>query len=174
MTPFHDELLLTGLQEDESNCSIFSFDVAANKNRLPMARNAVRKLRTLRHPGVIKVLDTVEVRSLWAIYIGLLTRMRPDRIVHLRRYRTAGPIKMAHKEEEHERRDAEMGPFQHSSKSPLDAAICWISTYWIIYSKQLNSSMMMPLPSMAHFESVPYIRVKAENGRLADSKSSAV
>ena len=26
-----------------------------------MARNAVKKLRTLRHPGVIKVLDTVEV-----------------------------------------------------------------------------------------------------------------
>jgi SCY1-like protein 1 len=30
---------------------------------LPLARNAVRKLRTLRHPGVIKVLDTVEVGS---------------------------------------------------------------------------------------------------------------
>jgi SCY1-like protein 1 len=49
------------IQEDGSNCSIFSFDVTANKARLPMARNAVRKLRTLRHPGVIKVLDTVEV-----------------------------------------------------------------------------------------------------------------
>jgi SCY1-like protein 1 len=48
-------------QEDGSNCSIFSFDVAANKARLPMARNAVKKLRTLRHPGVIKVLDTIEV-----------------------------------------------------------------------------------------------------------------
>ena len=49
------------LQEDGSNCSIFSFDVPANNSRLPMARNAVKKLRTLRHPGVIKVLDTVEV-----------------------------------------------------------------------------------------------------------------
>ena len=48
-------------QEDGSNCSIFSFDVTANKARLPMARNAVKKLRTLRHPGVIRVLDTVEV-----------------------------------------------------------------------------------------------------------------
>ena len=48
-------------QEDGSNCSILSFDVPANKSRLPMARNAVKKLRTLRHPGVIKVLDTVEV-----------------------------------------------------------------------------------------------------------------
>ncbi|KAE8452979.1 hypothetical protein EG329_012166 [Mollisiaceae sp. DMI_Dod_QoI] len=41
-------------REDGSNCSIFSFDVTANKSRLPMARNAVKKLRTLRHPGVIK------------------------------------------------------------------------------------------------------------------------
>ena len=48
-------------QEDSSECSIFSFDVLADRTRLPLARNAVRKMRTLRHPGVIKVLDTVEV-----------------------------------------------------------------------------------------------------------------
>ena len=48
-------------QEDNSECSIFSFDVFADRARLPLARNAVRKMRTLRHPGVIKVLDTVEV-----------------------------------------------------------------------------------------------------------------
>ncbi|RDL37842.1 putative protein kinase family protein [Venustampulla echinocandica] len=55
-------------REDGSSCSIFSFDVSANKPRLPMARNAVKKLRTLRHPGVIKVLDTVETESY--IYIA--------------------------------------------------------------------------------------------------------
>ena len=49
------------LQEDGSNCSIFSFDITTNKSRLPLAKNALKKLRTLRHPGVIKVLDTVEV-----------------------------------------------------------------------------------------------------------------
>lgn len=48
-------------QEDGSKCSIFSFDVTANKSRLPLARNALRKLRTLRHPGVVRVLDTAEV-----------------------------------------------------------------------------------------------------------------
>jgi hypothetical protein len=48
-------------QEDGSKCSIFSFDITANKSRLPLARNALRKLRTLRHPGVVKVLDTAEV-----------------------------------------------------------------------------------------------------------------
>lgn len=52
---------LITVQEDGSNCSIFSFDVSTNKSRLPLAKNAVKKLRTLRHPGVIKVLDTVEV-----------------------------------------------------------------------------------------------------------------
>ena len=52
------------LQEDGSDCSIFSFDIADNRSSLPLARNALKKLRTLRHPGVIKVLDTVEVRYL--------------------------------------------------------------------------------------------------------------
>ncbi|KAG9230473.1 kinase family protein-like protein [Amylocarpus encephaloides] len=55
-------------REDGSNCSIFSFDITTNKSRLPMAKNAVRKLRTLRHPGVVKVLDTVETETY--IYIA--------------------------------------------------------------------------------------------------------
>ncbi|KAI1394956.1 ARM repeat-containing protein [Hypoxylon fuscum] len=61
---------------DGSNCSIFSFDVAANKARLPLAKNALKKLRTMRHPGVIKVLDTVETES----YIYIAT----ERVVPLR------------------------------------------------------------------------------------------
>ncbi|KAI9054031.1 hypothetical protein LZ554_001204 [Drepanopeziza brunnea f. sp. 'monogermtubi'] len=63
-------------REDGSNCSIFSFDVTANKPRLPMARNALKKLRTLRHPGVIRVLDTVETET----YIYIAT----ERLVPLR------------------------------------------------------------------------------------------
>lgn len=63
-------------REDGSNCSIFSFDVPANKSRLPLAKNAVKKLRTLRHPGVIKVLDTVETDT----YIYIAT----ERVVPLR------------------------------------------------------------------------------------------
>ncbi|KAJ5587815.1 uncharacterized protein N7459_003580 [Penicillium hispanicum] len=50
-------------REDGSACSVFAFDIAANKSRLPLAKNAVRKSRTLRHPGVIKVLDTIETES---------------------------------------------------------------------------------------------------------------
>jgi len=47
-------------REDGSKCSIFSFDVTANRSRLPLARNALRKFKTLRHPGIVKVLDTIE------------------------------------------------------------------------------------------------------------------
>ena len=52
---------LKKLQEDNSKCSIFSFDVTANRSRLPLAKNALRKFKTLRHPGVVRVLATVEV-----------------------------------------------------------------------------------------------------------------
>ena len=48
-------------KEDGSKCSIFSFDINANRSRLPLAKNALRKFKTLRHPGVVKVLDTIEV-----------------------------------------------------------------------------------------------------------------
>ncbi|KAK1828381.1 armadillo-type protein [Podospora conica] len=63
-------------REDGSDCSIFSFDITANRSALPLARNAVKKLRTMRHPGVIKVLDTVESDS----YIYIAT----ERLVPLR------------------------------------------------------------------------------------------
>ncbi|KAK2593995.1 Nuclear aminoacylation-dependent tRNA export pathway component [Conoideocrella luteorostrata] len=63
-------------REDGSNCSIFSFDITTAKGRLPLARNALKKLRTMRHPGVIKVLDTVETET----YIYIAT----ERVVPLR------------------------------------------------------------------------------------------
>ncbi|KAL3480077.1 armadillo-type protein [Aspergillus californicus] len=50
-------------REDGSSCSVFTFEIASNKSRLPLAKNAVRKSRTLRHPGVIKVLDTIETET---------------------------------------------------------------------------------------------------------------
>lgn len=47
-------------KDDNSPCSVFTFDIAAQRSYLPLAKNAARKLRTLRHPGVIKVLDVIE------------------------------------------------------------------------------------------------------------------
>ena len=40
---------------------MFTFDVGTRRSLLPLARNAVKKLRTLRHPGVIKFLESYEV-----------------------------------------------------------------------------------------------------------------
>ncbi|KAL1797256.1 hypothetical protein ACET3X_003862 [Alternaria dauci] len=68
-------------REDGSKCSIFSFDVTANKSRLPLARNALRKLRTLRHPGVVKVLDTVETET----YIYIATERLSPLSWHVKR-----------------------------------------------------------------------------------------
>ncbi|KAH7094432.1 armadillo-type protein [Paraphoma chrysanthemicola] len=68
-------------REDGSKCSIFSFDITANKSRLPLARNALRKLRTLRHPGVVKVLDTVETDT----YIYIATERLSPLSWHVRR-----------------------------------------------------------------------------------------
>lgn len=56
-------------KEDGSNCSIFSFEVNdSTRSRLPLAKNALRKLRTLRHPGVVRIIDTVETDTY--IYIA--------------------------------------------------------------------------------------------------------
>ncbi|KAI9691314.1 MAG: hypothetical protein M1820_009777 [Bogoriella megaspora] len=41
-------------RDDGTKCSIFTFDINANRNRLMLAKNTVRKLRTIRHPGVVK------------------------------------------------------------------------------------------------------------------------
>ncbi|KAF2100527.1 ARM repeat-containing protein [Rhizodiscina lignyota] len=68
-------------REDGSKCSIFSFDCVANKSRLPLARNALRKLRTLRHPGVIRVIDTVETDT----YIYIATERLVPLSWHVRR-----------------------------------------------------------------------------------------
>jgi SCY1-like protein 1 len=68
-------------QEDGSNCSIFSFDINANKSRLPLAKNALRKLRTLRHPGIIKVLEAVETDT----YIYIATERLVPLSWHVRR-----------------------------------------------------------------------------------------
>lgn len=69
------------LQEDGSKCSIFSFDCVAGKSRLPLARNALRKLRTLRHPGVIRIIDSVETDA----YIYIATERVVPLSWHVRR-----------------------------------------------------------------------------------------
>ncbi|EXJ96282.1 SCY1 protein kinase [Capronia coronata CBS 617.96] len=47
-------------KDDHTSCCVFTFDINSNKARLPLAKNAARRLRTLRHPGVIRVIDVIE------------------------------------------------------------------------------------------------------------------
>jgi SCY1-like protein 1 len=61
--------LIASLQDDSTAVSVFSFDLNAptssysggdRRPLLALARNALRKLRTLRHPNVLKFLDGSE------------------------------------------------------------------------------------------------------------------
>lgn len=41
--------------------SIFVFDCVKNKDRVLLARNAFKRLRTMRHPDMLRYLDGIEV-----------------------------------------------------------------------------------------------------------------
>ncbi|KAF7428465.1 hypothetical protein PC9H_007689 [Pleurotus ostreatus] len=64
-------------REDGSHVSVFEFDATtetSKKNFLPLAKNALRKLRTTRHPDVLKFMDVVETDT--TIHI-MTERVRP-------------------------------------------------------------------------------------------------
>jgi len=52
-------------QDDSSPVSVFVFDASQGNKRsqLPLAKNALRKLRTIRHPDVLKFVDVVETET---------------------------------------------------------------------------------------------------------------
>ena len=41
--------------------SVFIYEASKNSARLPLAKNAFKKLKTLRYPDVIRFIDGVEV-----------------------------------------------------------------------------------------------------------------
>jgi hypothetical protein len=41
--------------------SILCFDCVRQREKLPLARNAFKKFRTIRHPDLIKYIDGIEV-----------------------------------------------------------------------------------------------------------------
>jgi SCY1-like protein 1 len=57
-----DPLFYIFLQDDGSQVSIFeyNFNDQSRKTVIPLAKNALRKLRTTRHPDVLKFVDAVE------------------------------------------------------------------------------------------------------------------
>ena len=64
------------MQDDGSPISVFEFDgnQPGKRTYLPLAKNALRKLRTIRHPDVLKFLDAVETDT--TVYI-MTERVRP-------------------------------------------------------------------------------------------------
>ncbi|KAG0202102.1 hypothetical protein BGX28_005284 [Mortierella sp. GBA30] len=56
-------------REDNSPVSILCFDCVRQRDKLPLARNAFKKFRTIRHPDLIKYIDGVETES----YIYIVT-----------------------------------------------------------------------------------------------------
>ncbi|KAI0674764.1 ARM repeat-containing protein [Trametes maxima] len=63
-------------RDDSSPVSVFEFEAntPAKKNLLPLAKNALRKLRTVRHPDVLKFMEVVETDT--SIHI-MTERVRP-------------------------------------------------------------------------------------------------
>ena len=64
------------MQDDGSPVSVFEFNAntPSKRNQLPLAKNALRKLRTIRHPDVLKFLDGVETDT--TVHI-MTERVRP-------------------------------------------------------------------------------------------------
>ncbi|KAF9990045.1 hypothetical protein BGZ75_003814 [Mortierella antarctica] len=56
-------------REDNSPVSILCFDCVRQRDKLPLARNAFKKFRTIRHPDLIKYIDGIETES----YIYIVT-----------------------------------------------------------------------------------------------------
>lgn len=61
-------------RDDSTQCTVLAFDLAmphnANRsNLLQLAKNAARKLRTTRHPDVLKLLDSVETNT--SVYVAV-------------------------------------------------------------------------------------------------------
>lgn len=63
-------------REDGSPVSVFEYNCgdASNRDLLPLAKNSLRKLRTTRHPDVLKFVDAVDGEG--TIYI-VTERVRP-------------------------------------------------------------------------------------------------
>ncbi|KAF9070890.1 ARM repeat-containing protein [Rhodocollybia butyracea] len=47
-------------RDDSTPVSVFEYDLSQQKNLVPLAKNSLRKLRTIRHPDILKFMDVVE------------------------------------------------------------------------------------------------------------------
>jgi len=66
--------VLIPIQDDATPVSVFEFNSQHRRNLLPVAQNAVRRLRVTRHPDILKFMDVVEADG--TIYI-MTERIKP-------------------------------------------------------------------------------------------------
>jgi SCY1-like protein 1 len=66
--------VLIPTQDDATPVSVFEFNSQHRRNLLPVAQNAVRRLRVTRHPDILKFMDVVEGDG--TIYI-MTERVKP-------------------------------------------------------------------------------------------------
>lgn len=57
---YHAKLTLS--KENSTAVSVFVYNISKNPSALPLAQNALKKLKTMRHPSVVKYLDSLEVK----------------------------------------------------------------------------------------------------------------
>jgi SCY1-like protein 1 len=71
---------LTVSKDDSSAVSVFVFDGNSpqSKERLPLAKNALKKLKTIRHPSILTYIDCFDTES--AVYI-VTQRVTPLTVV---------------------------------------------------------------------------------------------
>ncbi|KAJ7209598.1 ARM repeat-containing protein [Mycena pura] len=61
-------------RDDSSLVSVFEYDCSSRRGMMPLAKNALRKLRTNRHPDILKFVDAIETET--TIHI-VTERVRP-------------------------------------------------------------------------------------------------
>ncbi|KAI9092883.1 armadillo-type protein [Phlyctochytrium arcticum] len=65
-------------KDDKSPVTVFVFDAARQRDKLPLARNFLKKCRTIRHPDMLKVIEGVELETKIVIGIEAATPLRQD------------------------------------------------------------------------------------------------
>ncbi|KAF9183928.1 hypothetical protein BGZ51_003673 [Haplosporangium sp. Z 767] len=63
-------------REDNSAVSILCFDCVRQRDKLPLARNAFKKFRTIRHPDLIKYIDGIETDAFIYIVTDAVTPLQ--------------------------------------------------------------------------------------------------
>ncbi|KAF7321448.1 Protein kinase domain-containing protein [Mycena kentingensis (nom. inval.)] len=61
-------------RDDNTPVSVFEYDCTTRRGMLPLAKNALRKLKTMRHPDLLKLIDCVETETTIQI---MTERVRP-------------------------------------------------------------------------------------------------